>query len=897
MKKGITLSQYMILVFTLFGVLLVITVFPIMNSSVEKMEEHLIGDRLISDIHYIEDLIGDGDWNIKGDFICRGDVAVGDGTKEHANLEPFLLHEEKTGTFSYVFIKCGDEGLTYVEDTPTQAGYQQGHFLRVAGSTRDPNGESIVGTYMDKLVADILDEHDTYDGEANVAGGMIYCRYDTLKDKDGNVIGAIVVGRSIEELRKDVSDTTRSVIRLGLAVIILGSLLLILLVNRWVQAFGRATDHVQKIEKGIIPEEKLMTTNLREADILSQGINSLADTLRENEELRIKSETDELTGLHNRFGMNHHGYELFDSCIKNGETVSVGMLDIDYFKAYNDNYGHQAGDDCIVRVADVLRRLEEEGKIFAVRYGGDEFIIITHGLDQDGVYRIADEIRERVNEIAIPHAYSKISSCITVSQGHYLAVPKSGNTLLDYLTAADAVMYKVKSGSKNNYRIEQEQSDSGEDRPAMLLQKDVGQSIEWSSYHDYLTQLFNREGFYKEVAGILKNNPDKEYYMVRSNIRNFKLVNQLFGYDKGNEILVEIADVLRNGRIVNEAAGRIHGDQFAFLIEKNRFDEKRILECFREQSRRIEDSEYVLQFYIGVYEITDKTLDVSIMCDRANIAISSGNHDPEMIITYYQDHMMDSIIKESYIIAEFDRALELGNFKVFLQPILNSAAEVVSAEALVRWYDPETESFISPGDFIETLENAGLIYKLDLFVWEEAAQLLGDWKGTPMDAMSISVNVSPLDAIYVDIAKTFENLANKYDIDPSRLNIEFTETTLISDVERYNELITSLHDKGFKVEIDDFGTGYSSLNMLRTIKTDVLKIDKAFLDELETVEKSRSILEIIVDMSKRLSMTVIAEGVETKMQVDYLKGIGCDLFQGFFFSKPIPVKEFVEKYF
>ena len=897
MKKGITLSQYMILIFTLFGVLLVVTIFPIMNASVTKMEEHLISDRLASDIHYIEDLIGDGEWNIKGDYICRGDVAVGDGTQEHANLEPFLLHEEKTGTFSYVFIKCGDEGLTYVESTPTQAGYQQGHFLRVAGSTRDPNGESIVGTYMDKLVADILDEDDTYGGEANVAGGMIYCRYDTLKDKDGNVIGAIVVGRSIEELKREVNNTIRSVIIFGIAVIVLGSVLLFLLVNRWVQALRRATDHVQRIEKGIIPEDKLKTTNLREADILSQGINSLADTMRENEELRIKSETDEMTGLSNRFGMNHHGYELFDSCIRNGETVSVGMLDIDYFKAYNDNYGHQAGDECIVRVAAVLKRLEDEGKLFAVRYGGDEFIIITHGLDRDGVYKIADEIREGVSEAAIPHAHSKISSYVTVSQGHYLAVPKNGHTLLDYLTAADAVMYKVKSGSKNNYRIEQEQSDSGGERPAMLRQNDSEQSIEWGSYHDYLTQLFNREGFYKEVSGILKDNPDKEYYIVRSNIRNFKLVNQLFGYDKGNEILVDIADVLRNGRIDNEAAGRIHGDHFVFLIEKSKFDEQCILECFREQSRKIENSEYVLQFHIGVYEIIDKSLDVSIMCDRANIAISSGKNDHEMIITYYQDQMMDNIIKESYIVAEFDRALELGNFKVFLQPILDDSSEVVGAEALVRWYDPETDSFIAPGDFIETLEKTGLIYKLDLFVWEKVAELLADWKGTSMDGMSISVNVSPLDIIYVDISKTFENLADKYNIDPSRLNIEFTETSLISDVERYNELITSLHDKGFKVEIDDFGTGYSSLNMLRTIKADVIKIDKAFLDELETVEKSRYILESIVDMSKKLSMTVIAEGVETQMQVDYLKGVGCDLFQGFFFSKPIPIKDFVEEYF
>lgn len=886
----------MIVMFAAFAALLLVTIFPILNTSVTKMEEHLIADRLTSDIHYIEDLIGEGDWNLKGDYICRGDVKVGDGTQEHANLEPFLIHEERTGTFSYVFIRCGDEGLTYVESTPTQAGYQQGHFLRVAGSTRDPNGNSIVGTYMDKIVADILDADDTYGGEANVAGGMIYCRYDTLKDKNGTVIGAIVVGRSISELKRQVSNTLRSVIALVILVLLLGSVLLIFLANRWVQALRRATDHVQQIEKGQIPEEKLPKTNLQEANILSQGINSLADTMRENEELRIKSTTDDMTGLANRFAMNQRGYEMFDACIKNGEFFSVGMLDIDYFKSYNDNYGHKAGDDCIVKVAEVLKRIQDEGQIFAVRYGGDEFIILTQGLDRDGVYKIADEIRTGVNEAAIPHGYSEIASHITVSQGHYVAVPKSGHTLLDYLTAADNVMYKVKSGSKNGYRVEQAQGDANGDKPTRALEDDVAKAVEWSSYHDYLTQLYNREGFYKEVRRVLDENPDKDYYIVRSNIRNFKLANQLFGYDKGNEILVDTAEMLRSKRIKNDAAGRIHGDHFVLLINKDDYDEANIIEAFNEQSNKIENSEYILQYYLGAYEIIDKDLDVSIMCDRANLATKAAQEDSETGISYYESSMIDNIMKESFIIAEFERALETGQFKVFLQPIFDASSKLVGSEALVRWYNTERGEFIGPVDFIPTLEKAGLIYKLDLYVWEKVAQMLENRKGGSMEDQFISVNVSPMDIIYVDIPKTFSELVDRYNIDPGKFNIEFTETTLISDVERYNAIIAALHEKGFNVEIDDFGTGYSSLNMLRTINADILKIDKAFLDELESVEKSKSILASIIGMVKNLNMMVVAEGVETKAQLDYLQGVGCDMFQGYYYSKPIPTEEFNKTY-
>ena len=443
----------MIILFTLFGIALIATIFPILRSSVTQMEEELIDSRLIADIHYIEDLIGEGDWNLKGNSICRGDVVVGDGTQENAYLEPFLFHEERTGTFSYVFIRCGDEGLTYVESTPTQAGYMQGHFLRVAGSTKDPNGNSIVGTYMDKLVADILDAEDTYGGEANVAGGMIYCLYDTLKDRDGNVIGAIVVGRSIAELKAQINHTITRVILAGVIVTLLGCIILFMLINRWVSSLSTATLFLQQIEKGHIPEERMKEDVPGEMSILMQGINSLADTLRENDELRIKSETDQLTGLANRFGLNHRGETYFQSAKEEKGPVSIGILDIDYFKFFNDNYGHQAGDACIKKVADILRDLQKEDSILAARYGGDEFIILTRGLSEQQVEELAIRIREGVAKAAIPHGYSQVSSIVTVSQGHCVTVPDDTMSVSDLFSIADSVMYEVKNGSKNGYRV------------------------------------------------------------------------------------------------------------------------------------------------------------------------------------------------------------------------------------------------------------------------------------------------------------------------------------------------------------------------------------------------------------------------------------------------------------
>lgn len=606
------------------------------------------------------------------------------------------------------------------------------------------------------------------------------------------------------------------------------------------------------------------------------------------------TETDQLTGLANRFGLNHHGGDMLADCIRGKKPVSLGVLDIDYFKLYNDNYGHQGGDECIKRVANVLRDLQEPGRVFAARYGGDEFIVMTSGMNQDELEGLADSIRNGVIDAAIPHAYSKALPVATVSQGHCVGVPNEGDSLSTYLSIADKVMYEVKNGARNGYRIRNlGSSHSQEEDPALSRGLE---DVEWSTYHDYLTQLLNREGFFREVASILHDNPDKDYYLVRSNIKDFKLANQFFGYDKGNEILVETAEMLKSGRIKTEAVGRISGDHFAFLIDSDNYDEQVLRDAFLKQSRTIEGTKYILQYHLGVYRIEDKSMDVSIMCDRANIAINSMHNESELVVSYYNDTMMENILRENVVISEFEDALQAGHFRIFLQPIVDRDQELVGAEALVRWMRDNGETVVSPAEFIGVLEKSGLIHKLDEYVWEEAAKLLQSWKGTVLEHIFVSVNISLQDDNYLDIERVFSGLTEKYGIAPAQLNPEFTETTLISDTRRHIGLVSSLKERGFHVEIDDFGSGYSSLNVLNDIRADVLKLDKNFVGKTENRDRNMSILTNIIEMSKTLEMKVVAEGVETQAQFRTLSEMGCDMFQGFYFSKPIPPNEFESKY-
>ena len=202
-----------------------------------------------------------------------------------------------------------------------------------------------------------------------------------------------------------------------------------------------------------------------------------------------------------------------------------------------------------------------------------------------------------------------------------------------------------------------------------------------------------------------------------------------------------------------------------------------------------------------------------------------------------------------------------------------------------------------PNEFIPIFEKNGLIIDIDRYIWEMACRILRKWKEEGRDDVYISVNISPRDFYFLNVYQIFVELVEKYDIDPQNLKLEITETAVVMDLKRQLELITRLRQTGFIVEMDDFGSGYSSLNMLKEIHVDVLKIDMAFLKKAKDEERSKKILQMIIGLSKQLGMPVITEGVETAQQVEFLAEMGCDIFQGYYFGKPMSVQEFEAKYF
>ncbi len=413
--------------------------------------------------------------------------------------------------------------------------------------------------------------------------------------------------------------------------------------------------------------------------------------------------------------------------------------------------------------------------------------------------------------------------------------------------------------------------------------------------HDTLTGLLNRSAFEEECRRILSQ-AGEPYCMVCSNIQNFKLVNELYGSRVGDRLLIAQADILKGLAGKNAVSARMYADKFSTLMPKRCFRRQEFLEKLSKISDMNLVSSFRLHYYVGVYEITDLTEPVWTMYDKAVMAIDAIRGNYERSISYYRDELLQRILLEKEILGEFDRAIEEGQFAMFLQPQVSARGELVGAEGLVRWIHP-VKGIMYPGTFISTLEKAGLIHKLDLYIWECAAGKLEEWKRKGRGNLSISVNISAKDFYYLDVCEAFERLIERYDFDVKSLKLEITETALMENVHETMKALDGLHALGYEIELDDFGSGYSSLGMLKDIDADILKIDMIFLQETKQAKRSATILKNIITMAGELGMPVITEGVETKEQADFLMEIGCDMFQGYYFAKPMSIEEFERKYF
>ena len=418
--------------------------------------------------------------------------------------------------------------------------------------------------------------------------------------------------------------------------------------------------------------------------------------------------------------------------------------------------------------------------------------------------------------------------------------------------------------------------------------------LEYRLNYDSLTKAYNRYGFYKNAQKLIKEHTDTEYCLILSDIKSFKLINEIYGENIADKILIDEVNIIRQKMKGNSVLGRLNGDIIAMVIPKEYLSEKEFSDMIKLLSDRYSNKNFRLHIYLGVYYIKDVNETIRQMVDKVSLVIMKSKGNMSNYILYYDENSYRNDIFKQQLIGEFETALNENQFCMYLQPQTDKDGNMLGAEALIRWNHPNM-GLIMPGAFIECFEDAGLIYRLDNYIWEEAAKQLKIWKDSGYNYY-ISVNISAKDFYHIDVYQTFKNLVSKYGIDTDKLHIEITETALSEDKQAAHKTIERLHDEGFIIEIDDFGSGYSSFNFLKDVCADVIKIDRVFLKKSSHEERREQILRSIISLSHDIGMDVITEGVENVDQLSMLAKMNCDWFQGYYFSKPITVGDFEEKY-
>ncbi len=408
---------------------------------------------------------------------------------------------------------------------------------------------------------------------------------------------------------------------------------------------------------------------------------------------------------------------------------------------------------------------------------------------------------------------------------------------------------------------------------------------------DSFTGLYTALTFYGRTKDMLLKNSDIPYVMMYFNIKGFTVVNDFYGNEKGDIILLEFSAILREGIGVKGTYGRIIADNFVCCIPNVRGNEE--VRFFRYVEERMDTLRKECHFNLecGIYKIDDTELPVSVMCDRAKFSLMDIEKKRGERYAYYNVEMAERYRNEQRIIADMEQALEERQFYVMLQPIYDARTErPISAEALVRWKHPEM-GVIKPSVFVPLFEKNGFIRQLDLYTWEEVCKLLARMQRNG-SAVPISVNVSRVDLYNPGIGNAIEALLQKYQIPKNLLRLEITESAYTEKPREFITLVSNLQERGFELLMDDFGSGYSSLNMLKEMPIDTLKIDMQFMEELSSSQRAGNILISIVRMARLLQISTVAEGIETREQLEFLQNVGCDKIQGYYFAKPLMIEEY-----
>ena len=422
------------------------------------------------------------------------------------------------------------------------------------------------------------------------------------------------------------------------------------------------------------------------------------------------------------------------------------------------------------------------------------------------------------------------------------------------------------------------------------------------AYTDPLTGYANFAKFKEDCEDILTTETDKTFFMTCCDMVGFRYINDAFGYDTGDEILLQIAQEMDSLLNDDEIFARISGDKFVILTERNFANTEDDMFVYQLADRissigPLAKNHIRIEVQMGIYKILPEDLEdlsINALYDRSLVALYSIGHT-DSSAAEYDAAIYDEQVERKDIESRMHQALKDGEFRVYVQPkYRTSNAKLAAGEALIRWIDPN-KGIVPPIKFIPLFEQNRFVHDVDLYVMEVIARFQRMRLNEGLPVVPISLNISPVEFTMPGFRQSYISIKDKYDIPDRLIELEFTEGIFFDDEELFKDVIREFHEHGFSCSMDDFGSGYSSLNILKDLPVDVLKLDKLFFRESENTSRDRSIIRSVVAMARSLNIKTVAEGVETLDVVEFLKLIGCTLIQGYIYSKPLPLTEFEEK--
>jgi diguanylate cyclase (GGDEF)-like protein/PAS domain S-box-containing protein len=636
---------------------------------------------------------------------------------------------------------------------------------------------------------------------------------------------------------------------------------------------------------------------------------SREEITQQNEELQVLATRDSLTNCLNRrsfFDIYDNEYE---SAKQEERNFSCIMADIDFFKSINDSYGHAVGDDVIEQVASSLQSTMRATDSIC-RYGGEEFCIALPGVSLKQAIRTAERARAFIESLRFSSNSDSKDIAITASFG-VATMDSSTNDLSDLIDQSDKALYYSKNTGRNRVAAwpDVEADDS------YLVDSSQSMPVDSRTLpdHDNITGLPSRDLLNQRIASAIttSNRTSQHFAVLMLDFDMFKRINNALGYTVGDELLrvigQRLTDTLRETDMVTRMSSddyptsihRMGGDEFCILLTElddvmsTEIVVDRIIKSLTNRIE-IEGNEIYMSCSIGISTYPSDGEDAEVLLKNAGLALHYAKRNGHNSFQFFEESLKSTSLRNILLENDLRHAIEDDGLELYYQPKLNmTTGKINSMEALVRWQHPELGMML-PGEFIGLAEESGQIIAMGNWVLRDACQQIVRWQNAGYRDMSIAVNLSAAQFKQRDLLEQIRLILSETGALPQYIELEITESTIMNNIDAAAETMIALSELGVRISIDDFGTGYSSLNHLKRFPISTVKVDRSFISDITTDSDDAAIVSAIIAMAHHMALKVVAEGVETKDQLNHLRNLGCDEIQGYLLSPPAPAKE-IEK--